>query len=507
MFLFSAPFYLLVLFSLLVPLAIHLLSRKPGPRVKVGSIRLLQNMESTRIKSLKLEEAGLLLLRCLLLALIVLALARPIWQSSRQAAVPRGWVLIHPALLPAESSDFPAWRGLDGESLQSLTEQEHEIRLLAPGFPLIGASIAETRAPGNAWSLLREADHLLPAGTPVRVYSPTRLQDFEGRRPSLDLELQWVAPPSEESRVWIERARQGGADNLLITLGSGNAEAIRFQQFDVPRYRETLAREHEYPFHYDSESASLAIPNEDQGSVWPLVPVDRIAVALVHDPVSRSEDANYLQTAFQLAADYLDLPVEVRLVEDKSPAPTEAALIFWLSPNPQPDWLAEWVAAGGRLWTDAGAAAYDRVHTRFQFTDGAYHPLPGLWRRSQPLGRGRVLWRDAWGAPLLEREAIGAGHHSRFHSRFHPLWSEWVLHPEFPHWAADQLRELAIVRPAGTSQPDTRALDEAQIQPSSVANRQDQPRRGEQTPLHQAFWGLAALCFCLERWLSERRPA
>jgi len=60
---FLSPLAALALLAISLPLALHLLSRKPGKTIKVGSLAFLRPSPSARWKSLKLGEVPLLLVR------------------------------------------------------------------------------------------------------------------------------------------------------------------------------------------------------------------------------------------------------------------------------------------------------------------------------------------------------------------------------------------------------------------------------------------------------------
>ncbi len=87
---------LLALLALLVPLAIHLWNRRPGREVAVGSLRWLAAGANRRLRNLRLEQVGLLLLRAALLAVLALAVAGLAWRQPLPAS--RGQVLVSPAL-------------------------------------------------------------------------------------------------------------------------------------------------------------------------------------------------------------------------------------------------------------------------------------------------------------------------------------------------------------------------------------------------------------------------
>jgi hypothetical protein len=72
---FAQPIFLWALTALAVPIGIHLLSRKEGKVVKMGSLRHLRETSTKQFKGIKLNELLLLALRCLLIILFVSLLA------------------------------------------------------------------------------------------------------------------------------------------------------------------------------------------------------------------------------------------------------------------------------------------------------------------------------------------------------------------------------------------------------------------------------------------------
>lgn len=72
--------WLWALTGLAVPVIIHLWNVAPGKTLKVGSIALFTESARSHAKSLKLSDLLLLLLRCLLLAVLVLLLTQPFWE-------------------------------------------------------------------------------------------------------------------------------------------------------------------------------------------------------------------------------------------------------------------------------------------------------------------------------------------------------------------------------------------------------------------------------------------
>ena len=69
------PIWLWGLTGLLIPVGIHLLSRREGKIIKIGSIRHLEETNSKQFKSIRLNEFFLLILRCLIITILVLFLS------------------------------------------------------------------------------------------------------------------------------------------------------------------------------------------------------------------------------------------------------------------------------------------------------------------------------------------------------------------------------------------------------------------------------------------------
>jgi hypothetical protein len=88
---------LIGLAALAVPIIIHLLNRSRPRPIEWGAMQFLRSSMTARHRRVKVEDAILLCLRCLSLALLALAMARPFLPS--MSAVP--WVLILPGVLIA----------------------------------------------------------------------------------------------------------------------------------------------------------------------------------------------------------------------------------------------------------------------------------------------------------------------------------------------------------------------------------------------------------------------
>ena len=72
---FTNPLFLWALSGLAIPLGIHLLSKKEGKVIRMGSLRHLQETSTQQFRGIRLNEILLLVLRCLLIILFVFILS------------------------------------------------------------------------------------------------------------------------------------------------------------------------------------------------------------------------------------------------------------------------------------------------------------------------------------------------------------------------------------------------------------------------------------------------
>ncbi len=79
---FLNPLILLATPASLIPLLIHIFNRRRLRKLDFSSIQLLKSFEKTKLKRIRLKELILLILRCLIILLIVVAFARPSWKGN-----------------------------------------------------------------------------------------------------------------------------------------------------------------------------------------------------------------------------------------------------------------------------------------------------------------------------------------------------------------------------------------------------------------------------------------
>lgn len=167
------PIYLWALLALVVPLAIHLLSRKEGRVMPMGSLRHLQETSSQQFRGIKLNELLLLALRMLLIVLFVLMLTGLFWKNQNKEK----WVVVDSML--ASDKQAVAWA-------DSLVSRGYEWHWLGTNFPLKDQA---QPLDVNNWQVITSLGglHLENAV----VFSASRLVDFKGRAVPLPEHVDW----------------------------------------------------------------------------------------------------------------------------------------------------------------------------------------------------------------------------------------------------------------------------------------------------------------------------
>ena len=202
-----SPAGLWALAALAMPLAIHLW-RPPPQTVRLGSLRFLDNLPHRRLRNLRWRERALLAVRLGLLTALALLLAGPHWRQ-RAPAGPQRWALL--------DSDA-AVSGDSAKRLDQLRRDGYTVHRLAPGFSLSDTAPGST-PPADPWSLLREADAALPAGSALAVFTPSRLAVLHGARPALrHCRVEWITTPDSAGT-----AAQSWIESLRVSAPSGHA--------------------------------------------------------------------------------------------------------------------------------------------------------------------------------------------------------------------------------------------------------------------------------------------
>lgn len=504
---FLFPLGLFALSALVVPFAIHLLSRKPGRTIKVGSLKFLETSESRQLRSLKLTDFALLLIRLVLIALLALLLAKPFWQSSTpQAKAPtRGWVLIAPELL--NQPHDPQFDQL----LDSLVAAGNELHILTPDFvaaPMVSGKMnypeaINTNAPTNYWSLLREIDQRLPTGMPLWIFTPDRLAFFSGTRPTLKRTAHWFPVPVPRENRWIQQVHALGNDSMQLVIGFSDSRQTKFAYYDLrfPKQQLALSGSGMPALEINPQSKQLRLlekDNDTDDNLFTLPDLaDSTTVTIWHDK-SHEDDARYVRLALEtvIELDRLPIIVKTQFITKINATMPHSGWAFWLAEQPPPQILLQQIASGLRLISDAGTQEYESVETSITIKTQQTEQHVNLSRRVAATLQGFALWTDGFGEPILEATPHGQGWHYRFDSRFNPLWNELVLSAAFPECLHDLLSQHSKINRIS----DQRRVSAGQSQPkTTIAATTISTTRA--TSWHFPFLILAVILFVGERWM------
>lgn len=173
------PIWLWGLSALSIPVAIHLLSRKEGPVIRVGSIRFLSETSTNKFSSIRLNEVALLIVRSTLILILTLFLAGMLWpgEISKDAAK---WAVVEQGL-EQNASLKPV--------LDSLQKKGYELKKLSTGFQESGDQT------GNVIDYFKLSEDLATKNVQAIVFARNELTGFKGKRTVLPANIQWITYP------------------------------------------------------------------------------------------------------------------------------------------------------------------------------------------------------------------------------------------------------------------------------------------------------------------------
>lgn len=147
---FASPWMLLGLGLCLVPVLIHLLSRRQYRRETWAAMRFLRAALERRAQQMRLEALLLLIVRTLLVGVVVLALAEPLFRTS---AVSSGRPPVHYVLVVDASASMGRSDGRQRASDRAREELQQLLEAAQPGdaFHLVRIAAAPP------WVLIRQA--------------------------------------------------------------------------------------------------------------------------------------------------------------------------------------------------------------------------------------------------------------------------------------------------------------------------------------------------------------
>ena len=238
---FTNPIWLWGLTGLMIPIGIHLLSRKESKVIRIGSIRYLEESTTKQSVSLRLNELILLALRCLLITLIVLLLSGLSFNNDQTKN--ERWLVIESGL-ENDATLVPL--------VDSLQKNGFQTRRLEEGFPPISSS--KTLTPVNYWRLMEDLNAKTLQQCVVLSYNYAA--GFKGQRISMPGNLTWISKNPAPSEFPLQAIRLG-TDSAIIRMGNTAADETSFESRIVSV---SPAQTH---FHSESGTDSVVIELPD----------------------------------------------------------------------------------------------------------------------------------------------------------------------------------------------------------------------------------------------------
>lgn len=320
---FAQPSYLWALLGLLVPIAIHLWSKKEAKTIKIGSVQLLSESKSRQSSSIQLNEWWLLLLRMAIISLITLVMAKPQWQSKVNNS--KLTYIIEPEF--AKNEKFMA-RFTD-------LQADQEIRLLQSGLPINDTEYANSEDfnSGDYWSLASEMDALQTDS--IIVFTNGYAKGLKGARPETNHDINWIVLDSAQT---VEKPFLAYQTEKNITLFTANnspvASKIATKNIELSDVYQLTSNGDS--LQVSSSSSSSSSSSNSNSTKIPLIQQPTLEVSLIYAD-SLSADKRYITAALAALSTYLNRDIKVESSLDNEVLENkESDLTIWLSIKPAP---------------------------------------------------------------------------------------------------------------------------------------------------------------------------
>ncbi|HYC85222.1 MAG TPA: BatA domain-containing protein, partial [Chryseosolibacter sp.] len=199
--------------ALMLPIAIHLLSRKEGRTVYIGSLRHLTDSDTAQFRSIRLNELLLLLLRMGIIVVLVLIFSG--FEINLNAVRGNRWLLLE--------------KGVEKDSryagiIDSLVRDGYEGHWLADGFPAIKDSTNVAISTHYRELIDKLPDEQL-SGVVVISYNHATL--FKGQAAPLPKKVRWLQAEFAAHTVPVENVLLPG-DSMLVRKMTTSMEGTSF---------------------------------------------------------------------------------------------------------------------------------------------------------------------------------------------------------------------------------------------------------------------------------------
>ena len=488
------PIWLFGISGILIPLIIHLWNIKTGKTLKVGSIALLGESSRQNSRSLRLMELLLLFLRCLLIIMLSILLAEPVWKSMQTQPINKAWILIERSAFAETYDNFKA-------EIDSLSKAGNELHLFEPGFEkvvlediLADTTSADRTAKLPLWSLVRLMEQQIPKGSKAFIYTSDRAHRFKGSRPATKTAISWKTfTPADSMLRWIDHSYLTSSGSIRALVIESNPRGTVAKAIDISPGNEISGVQ------TSIRSGKPQAKLNDQTVIS-----DTSTLTIAINAEGFPNDAEYLRAAINAIQKYT-----LRKIKLVGPS-SRPDILFWLTGKELPSGLkpgskvfqyAKGTAISTNTWLEIseGMTTIETeqilVHKRFSYPKKD-HAFP--------------IWEDGFGIPLLDFTNTNDISHYTFYFRLNPEWTDLVWSPEFVKML------MTLILPKQSNAPDG-VFDKRSIPPGQVLPHSDlQPHTSDISPqasnnlvpytrnLQYYFWLALVVLFITERYISLR---
>lgn len=493
---FLSPIWLFAIAAISIPVVIHLWNVRSGKTLKVGSIALIETSSRKRSRSLKLLDILLLLLRCLLLVLLALVLALPYFKSGRGNGNIKGWLLVPKENIKEVYQKFKP-------KIDSLRKMGFEFHYFNSGFQSVKIDQALADTPFHKseistpyWDLLRQLAREVPGKLPVYVITPNLLNKFNGERPEMPLNLDWITyNRPDSSAYWVQKAWFTEDKNVFALIGTSKPSGTYYNTVNISSSDQ---KNSPYIIAVNNGRAAIRLKNNGQEPVA----IDTAAIKVDIFEGNNPLDASYVKAALQTVAQFTKYPLIVKPFNNPGTAHEKKDWLFWLYDKPVDKKLLSnyrqiFAYENGKITSINSWLCFDNPNSVTQVQNAIYLYKTIRFNASE----NEPLWHDGFGNTVLSKDQHTDLYH--FYSRFNPAWTDLVWNNAFPKIILQLL--LRDDFNSDKNKYDRRVIDKTQLLPVKTSGELAGTSSYKlSTDIYRFFWLIMVLLFLTERWLAHK---
>jgi hypothetical protein len=454
--------------GIIVPIVIHLWHVKRGKTLKVGSLAFLQQSSKQQSTSLKITDWLLLLIRCLLIILLALLLAKPQWQSTPKANTQKGWLVV-------DANQTLRTYHACKQVIDSLVANNYELHLLQKGFPKFALAdnnqLANDTIQAQAYWLLYQ--QLLNTGANGYLFTDRQAQHFAGTATAINKRFKWISYSGKDTaNKWLINAYTTYNDSVMVNIGRSTSTGTTIGNTTIAF----------------KNGVQAALVLQGQQLSLTAKPSDTITIGTATQIMAiytkeYSADAAYIKAALSAIKAFAKRKMQIVATNNVADLPKQMDWLFWLSDSP----VITTSKANNIVAYQAGKPMLQTTwlsHTDIGITKAItnHTDIP--------------IWQDGSGNYLLTINEQQPNSY-KLYTHFNPSWNDLVWHQQFP----SLLAELLYKEPVVNSQ-DKREIDANTLKPSIENDAALQKILTTITDISQWIWLLAFALLLVERWLS-----